>query len=57
MNCLRPGFDAGPRPYLLFVSGYLDRRAQPSAWVIDEIDEDRFKASFDYEKNEWSSST
>jgi hypothetical protein len=22
--------------------------------VIDEIDEDRFKVSFDYEKNEWS---
>jgi arylsulfatase A-like enzyme len=51
---LRPGSDPDRGPIFYLFPGYLDRRAQPSAWVIDEIDEDRFKASFDYEKNEWS---
>ena len=51
---LRPGSDADRGPVFYLFPGYLDRRAQPSAWVIDEIGDDRFKASFDYEKNTWS---
>ena len=51
---LQPGVDADRNPIFYLFPGYLDRRAQPSAWVIDEIGADRFKASFDYEKNKWS---
>jgi arylsulfatase A-like enzyme len=28
--------------------------ARVGAWVINEVGDDRFKASFDYEKNTWS---
>ncbi len=51
---LQPGVDADRSPIFYLFPGYLDRRAQPSAWVLDEIGADRFKASFDYEKNKWS---
>ncbi len=51
---LAPGTheDRGPICYLF--PGYLDRRAQPGAWIIDEVDGKRYKAWYDYEDDVWS---
>ncbi len=51
---LQPGSDADRGPICYLFPGYLDKRAQPGAWVINEVGDSRFKASFDYEKNAWS---
>ena len=51
---LQPGSDEDRGPVCYLFPGYLDQRAQPGAWVINEVDGSRFKASFDYEKNAWS---
>ena len=51
---LQPGSDDDRGPVYYLFPGYLDKRAQPGAWVINEVDGNRFKASFDYEEDEWS---
>ena len=51
---LQPGSDDDRGPVCYLFPGYLDQRAQPGAWVINEVGDNRFKASFDYEENAWS---
>jgi arylsulfatase A-like enzyme len=51
---LEPGTDADRGPVFFLFPGYLDRRAQPGAWVVDEIGGKRFKACYDYETDAWS---
>lgn len=44
--------DRGPIGFLF--PGYLDTRAQPGAWLIDEIEGRRWKVGYDYESDTWS---
>ena len=34
--------------------GYLDSRAQPGVWLIDEVAGERWKVAYDYEADAWS---
>ncbi len=49
-----PGSDPDRGPVCFLFPGYLDRRAAPGAWVVDEIGDKRFKAGYDYESGAWS---
>lgn len=51
---LEPGKDEDRGPVFFFFPGYLDNRAQPGAWVVDEVGGKRFKAGYDYESDKWS---
>lgn len=50
---LNPNLDA-PRPPIFYLfPGYLDRRAQPSVTVIEQIGESQFKLIYTYESDDW----
>lgn len=49
-----PGTDADRGPVGFLFPGYLDRRAKPGAWIIDEMDGKRYKLGYDYESDDWS---
>ena len=51
---LEPGSDSDRGPVGFLFPGYLDRRAKPSVWLIDEFDGKRFKVNYDYETDAWS---
>ncbi len=51
---LNPGSDADRGPIGFLFPGYLDSRAQPGAWLIDEVAGKRFKIGYDYETDAWS---
>lgn len=51
---LNPGSDTDRGPIGFLFPGYLDKRAQPGAWLIDEFDGKRFKAAYDYEADTWT---
>jgi arylsulfatase A-like enzyme len=51
---LVPGSDANRGPIGFLFPGYLDSRAQPGAWLIDEVAGERWKVAYDYEADVWS---
>lgn len=51
---LEPGADDDRGPVFFLFPGYLDRRAKPGAWVVDEIGDKRYKLGYDYESDAWS---
>ena len=51
---LEPGRAATRGPVCYLFPGYLDSRAQPGAWILDEVAGKRYKAGYDYESGRWS---
>ena len=51
---LAPGTDPDRGPIGFLFPGYLDTRAQPGVWLIDELADRRWKVSYDYESALWS---
>lgn len=51
---LKPGTDEDRGPVFFLFPGYLDKRAQPGAWAVDEVEGKRYKAGYDYESDAWS---
>lgn len=51
---LAPGTDPDRGPIGFLFPGYLDTRAQPGAWLIDEFAGQRWKVGYDYESAAWS---
>ncbi len=51
---LVPGSDPDRGPIGFLFPGYLDNRAQPGAWLIDEVADQRWKVGYDYERDAWS---
>ena len=50
---LDPDAERQRGPVFYLFPGYLDKRAQPSATVIDEINGQRYKLYYTYEANTW----
>jgi len=51
---LSPGSDPDRGPIGFLFPGYLDIRAQPGAWLIDQVEGRRWKVGYDYETATWS---
>ena len=51
---LAPGSDPVRGAIGFLFPGYLDTRAQPGAWLIDEVAGERWKVGYDYETDAWS---
>lgn len=50
---LAPGTDPDRGPIGFLFPGYLDSRAQPGVWMIDEVAGQRWKVRYDYESAAW----
>ena len=51
---LAPGTDPDRGPIGFLFPGYLDTRARPGVWLIDELAGQRWKVGYDYESAAWS---